>query len=46
LIDANVVRELGGSIDRRYPADGLDIEIAIPLKRSARRGGEELRTPR
>ena len=46
LIDANVVRELGGSIDRRYPADGLDIEIVIPLKRSARRGGEELRTPR
>lgn len=33
LIDANIVRELGGSIDRRYPDDGMDIEIVIPLKR-------------
>jgi CHASE1-domain containing sensor protein len=32
LIDANIVRELGGSIERRYPEDGLDIEIRIPLK--------------
>jgi CHASE1-domain containing sensor protein len=32
LIDANIVRELGGSIERRYPEDGLDIEIQIPLK--------------
>ena len=33
LIDANIVRELGGSIERRYPEDGIDIDIVIPLKR-------------
>lgn len=33
LIDANIVRELGGSIERTYPEDGLDIAIFIPLKR-------------
>lgn len=33
LIDANIVRELGGSIERRYPEDGIDIDIFIPLKR-------------
>ena len=33
LIDANIVRELGGSIERSYPDDGIDIEIFIPLKR-------------
>lgn len=33
LIDANIVRELGGSIERRYPEDGVDIDIFIPLKR-------------
>jgi two-component sensor histidine kinase len=31
LIDANIVRELGGTIERRYPEDGIDIEIFIPL---------------
>jgi len=31
LIEANIVRELGGSIERRYPDDGMIIEIAIPL---------------
>jgi CHASE1-domain containing sensor protein len=33
LIDANIVRELGGRIERRYPEDGIDIDIVIPLKR-------------
>ncbi len=31
LIDANIVRELGGTIERSYPQDGIDIEIFIPL---------------
>jgi len=33
LIDANIVRELNGTIERRYPGDGMDIEIYIPLRR-------------
>ncbi|MDP3898280.1 MAG: CHASE domain-containing protein, partial [Mesorhizobium sp.] len=32
LIEANIVRELGGAIDRSYPDDGLDIRITIPLR--------------
>ena len=31
LIEANIVRELGGSIERRYPDDGMMVEITIPL---------------
>ncbi len=31
LIEANIVRELGGTITRRFPDDGLEIEISIPL---------------
>ncbi|MBX3571781.1 MAG: CHASE domain-containing protein [Mesorhizobium sp.] len=37
LIDANIVRELGGSIERRYPEDGVDIDIFIPLKTLSRK---------
>lgn len=36
LIDMNVERELGGSIVRDFGADGLRIDIVIPLR--ARRG--------
>ncbi len=32
LIDMNITRELGGEIVRNYLADGLDIEISIPLR--------------
>lgn len=35
LIEANIVRELGGSLERHYPEDGIIIEIAIPLARTA-----------
>ena len=31
LIDLNVTRELGGTIQRDYRADGLKVEIEIPL---------------
>lgn len=31
LIEANIVRELGGTIARRFLDDGLEIEISIPL---------------
>jgi two-component sensor histidine kinase len=31
LIDMNITRELGGTIRRDYRADGLEIEIEIPL---------------
>ena len=31
LIEANIVRELGGTISRRFDDDGLEIEISIPL---------------
>jgi len=31
LIDMNITRELGGSINRTFDADGLTIEIEIPL---------------
>ena len=40
LIDMNITRELKGSIRRDYRADGLDIEIEIPLGAIPLRGGK------
>jgi CHASE1-domain containing sensor protein len=35
LIDMNITRELGGTIERGYREDGLEIEISIPLRGEA-----------
>jgi CHASE1-domain containing sensor protein len=35
LIDMNITRELGGTIERGYRDDGLEIEISIPLRGEA-----------
>jgi len=38
LIDMNIVRELGGAIDRNYRPDGLEIDIAVPLHPGSAKG--------